>query len=404
MKRTMKYLPLLITVLLLLCGPALADSREITRDCRFKATVNPTDVFEVMTDNYSTYWTGQAGEMKIRLPEKTSAQGIHLSFFMEAVPVTVEALDASGNVIASAEYSDRYLNAWIPLVSESAYRVCPTEEKALLRLSRVRVYSGDTIPQDAQIWHEPEGPADLLLIVTHPDDDLIWFGGLLPTYAGERGINVVVACAATQGAMKVGRLNEFLDGEWVCGVTNYPVFGPFADFQAKSVQAVTKRWGKNAMEAWCTGLIRRFKPKVVVTQDLRGESGHMQHKVLAAAVAEAVTAWCGDPAKDPESAAEYGVYVPQKLYIHRYRQNEIFMDWNEPLASFGGESSAQVAHRAFKKHVSQRNTHYRIYMGGPLDSRYLGLYFSSVGDDVLKNDLFEHVVTDSPGENAGSAG
>ena len=43
----------------------------------------------------------------------------------------------------------------------------------------------------------------MLQIVTHPDDDLIWFGGLLPLYAGERGMNVLVAYASTQGALKV---------------------------------------------------------------------------------------------------------------------------------------------------------------------------------------------------------
>ena len=204
-------------------------------------------------------------------------------------------------------------------------------------------------------------------------------------------MNVLVAYAATQGALKVGRFNELLDGLWTCGVTAYPVLGPFADFQVNSVQAVVNRWGDGAAQAWCTGLIRRYRPKVVVTQDLRGESGHMQHQALSQAVVDAVTEWSGNKKRDPESAAAYGVYTPQKLYIHRYRENEIFMDWDRPLRAFCGKTGAQVAREAFRKHVSQRNTHYKIYTSGPMDSRYLGLYFSTVGPDVEKNDLFEHV-------------
>ena len=204
-------------------------------------------------------------------------------------------------------------------------------------------------------------------------------------------MNVLVAYAATRGAMKAGRYNELLDGLWTCGVRSYPILGPFPDFHTTKIPPVTKRWGEGEAQRWCTGLIRQYRPRVVVTHDLRGESGHGQHKAVAQAVADAVTAWAGDADRDPESAAAYGTYTPQKLYIHRYRQNEIFMDWDRPLQAFDGRSGAQVAREAFKHHVSQRGTHYHIYTSGPMDSRYLGLYFTRVGEDVQKNDLFENV-------------
>ena len=91
------------------------------------------------------------------------------------------------------------------------------------------------------------------------------------------------------------------------------------------------------------------------------------------------------------SAGEFGVFTPQKLYVHRYRKNEIFLDWEQPLSAFDGKTGAQVAREAFRKHVSQRNTHYTIFLSGPNDSRYLGLYFTTVGEDTEKNDVFEHV-------------
>ena len=390
-KFPLKLTLLLSAVLLLLCGAAFAESREITMDCRFTATFMSDDARRVTDDDYNNYWHSTGGVLNVRLPAGITAQGIQLSFLEEAVPVTVEAADVSDNVTGQAVYDQRYLNAYIPLPSDGYYHISATDPKTELRLNRVRVFSGDEMPPDAQNWREPEGPVDLLHIVTHPDDELIWFGGLLPTYAGERGMNVLVAYAATHGALKTGRLNELLDGLWVCGVRSYPIMGPFPDFQVESIPAVVKRWGENAAQAWCTGLIREFRPKVVVTHDIRGESGHMQHQTLSLAVIDAVTEWAGDASRDPESAAAFGVYTPQKLYIHRYRQNQIYLDWEKPLKAFGGKTGAEIARAAFRKHVSQKNTHYTIYLQGPMDSHYLGLYFSTVGEDVEKDDIFENV-------------
>ena len=378
--------------------PALGESAEITGDCRFTATVNASLAPRVGTDNYATSWNGTGGSLTVTLPAGATARGIQLCFLKDAVPVSVEALGADGAVTARADYRDRYLNAWIDLPSTSAYRISTVSPDEPISLGRVRVFTGDGLPADAQTWREPEGPVDLLQIVAHPDDELVWFGGLLPTYAGERGLNVLVAYAAVRGPMKSGRFNELLDGLWTCGVTAYPVFGPFSDFHVKSVRAVIKRWGEGVAQAWCTGLIRQFRPRVVVTHDIRGESGHAQHQTVSQAVIDAVTELSGDPAFDPDSAALYGVHTPQKLYIHRYRNNEIFMGWDEPLSRFGGKTSAEVARDAFRKHVSQRGTHYHIYLTGPLDSRYLGLYFTAVGPDEAGNDLFEHVHMAGDGE------
>ena len=378
-------------ILFLTCHAAGAEYRELTYECRFTAVLRSNEVRRVTDENYGRIWNGKGDVMSVRLPAGEHARGIQLSFFRNAVPVVVEALDASGAVTGEAVYEDRFLNAYIPLACDGTYHIRASDPAADLRLNRVQVFAGDEIHPDAQTWQEPEGAMDLLQIVTHPDDDLIWFGGLLPTYAGERHMKVLVAYAATRGALPAGRFNELLDGLWTCGVRLYPEFGPFADFHAQSVPMVTSRWGAGAAEAWCTGLIRHYRPKVVVTQDLRGESGHVQHKALAQAVVDTVTEWAGNADRDPESAAAYGLYTPQKLYIHRYRQHEIFMDWDRPLSAFNGKTGAQVAREAFHKHVSQRKTHYRIYMSGPMDSRYLGLYFSAVGEDADKNDLFEHV-------------
>ncbi len=383
---------LLVSAFALLLGAAArADSKNISLDCRYTATVDVKQATRVTSQDYGTYWVGTGGALNVRLPAGVQGQGVQVSFFETAVPVAVESLNRDGEVTGRVTYEGRYLNAYLALPSDGAYRVSALDEAAVLRLSRVQVFSGDSLPPEAQRWHEPEGPVDLLQIVTHPDDELLWFGGLLPLYAGERQMNVLVAYAAMHGALKTSRYNELLDGLWECGVHAYPIFGPFNDFQVKTMPAVIKRWGEGACEAWCTGLIRQYRPKVVVTHDLHGESGHMQHRVVAEAVTQAVTVWCGDAARDPDSAEKYGVYTPQKLYLHRYRENQLYMDWDQPLSAFNGKTGVEVARAAFRRHYSQRKTHYHIYVSGPLDSHYLGLYYTAVGPDEAKDDLFEHV-------------
>ena len=85
-------------------------------------------------------------------------------------------------------------------------------------------------------------------------------------------------------------------------------------------------------------------------------------------------------------------FSPSKLYLHRWRENEIVFDWSQPLSAFGGRSGFDVADEAFKKHVSQKKTHYHVYRNGTYDSQRMGLYWSAVGPDEAKNDIFEHVV------------
>ena len=58
---------------------------------------------------------------------------------------------------------------------------------------RDSVFSDGELPDWVQQWEPTPKKADLLLLVAHPDDELIFFGGTIPTYAVEKNMNVVVA-------------------------------------------------------------------------------------------------------------------------------------------------------------------------------------------------------------------
>ncbi|MBQ8080694.1 MAG: PIG-L family deacetylase [Clostridia bacterium] len=379
---------LLIGLFLLLLPPAWAEeAQDITDQCRVTATTNLSHAVRALYNRYDRYWQSDGGHLIIRLPEGKKAQGLSLSFYGEAGDILIEAQDAAGEWQPAGEYHDRFLNAYVKAAGENALRLSATGDQGV-RINGLSVWGEGELPASVQRWTELTGEADLLQIVTHPDDDLIWFGGLLPTYAGELQKKVMVAYAAA-GTSQL-RKNELLDGLWTCGVTYYPAIGDFADFHAKNAATAARRWGEGRIEQWCVSLIRRYRPQVVVTHDLEGESGHAQHILVANAVVRAVMELAGDPAYDDGTEEGQTAYTPDKLYLHRYRQNEIVMDWTRPLSRFGGKSGFEIARQAFKKHVSQSNTHYAVYLSGPNDSRRLGLYFTQVGPDERKDDLFEH--------------
>ena len=95
---------------------------------------------------------------------------------------------------------------------------------------------------------------------------------------------------------------------------------------------------------------------------------------------------------ESESAAEYGLWTVQKLYLHLYGDDPLELDWNVPLSSLGGRTGLQAAQDAYALHVTQQNTNYVVTDEGPYSCALFGLAYTTVGKDVARNDLFENVV------------
>jgi hypothetical protein len=67
------------------------------------------------------------------------------------------------------------------------------------------------------------------------------------------------------------------------------------------------------------------------------------------------------------------------------------MDWQVPLAAFGNRTAFSVAEEALLKHKSQHPLNDDMAESGRYDCRKFGLYMSTVGEDVRKNDFFENI-------------
>lgn len=129
---------------------------------------------------------------------------------------------------------------------------------------------------------------------------------------------------------------------------------------------------------------------MVVTQDFRGEYGHGAHRVVADAASKCIH-YAADSEKFPASAENYGIWQVKKLYVHLYGENQLRMDWHQPLNAFDGKDSMTVATEALNCHVSQILAGWEMTEGGDMDNALFGLYYTAVGPDEAGNDLMEHI-------------
>ena len=255
----------------------------------------------------------------------------------------------------------------------------------------IYAFTAGDLPDWVQLWEPILERADLLALPTHADDEHLFFGGILPTYAGERKLRVQVAYLTNHWDDRV-RPHELLDGLWTVGVTAYPLISDFPDLYASkdSLAAAESVYGKDKIREYQVELLRRFRPKVVVGHDLNGEYGHGAHILNAVTLIEAL-GQSGDRTKYPESADYYGIWEVPKAYLHLYPENQITLEWDEPLQNFDGATGFDMAVKGFAKHVSQQN-YFAVQRGGTWqDCRIFGLAHSLVGYDTVGNDLFENV-------------
>lgn len=305
--------------------------------------------------------------------------------------------------------TDGYLHEFLDLEREFGYapsRIQISFENGDAKLAEVHAFTAGEVPDWVQIWQPPlEGETDLALFSTHGDDEQLFFAGMLPYYARELGYNVQVVYMTGHRNMSVRRSHEMLNGLWAVGIKNYPVFGPFGDYNTTSRAAAYQIYRNKGITredilSFVVENIRRFRPKVAVGHDLDGEYGHGMHMVYAELLCEAVGI-ASDSLQYPESAEDYGTWDVPKTYLHLYPDQKIVMDWDIPLLSFDGMTAFEVTKElGFPCHESQQ-TFFRYYFSGVEKASDIrenspcefGLYRSTVGEDVQKKDFFENVTT-----------
>ncbi|MBR2662057.1 MAG: phosphodiester glycosidase family protein [Clostridia bacterium] len=398
-------LPILL-ILLLLAVPAMAEEAEnLTAGLTVKVVDKPGKTGAITDGSYKSYW--ESSEIKgpwVVISSDKPIYGLYLCF--RQMPETYVIQKANGDdwVTVAEGGEPRYHHVFFELDGLKKIRILSTmEKKQAMGFNEIYAFGAGEVPDWVQRWEEPVEKADLLFLVAHPDDELLFTGGAIPTYAVEKGRNVAVAYLSFSNTT---RRSEALNGLWAMGIRNYPVFGPFSDRYAKTGKAkdaYKEAGGKQKVLDWVSELYRRFRPEVVVTHAEDGEYGHPQHKMVADAAKECF-ALAADPVQSPESYQAYGTWQVKKLYLHLYGEgaDQTVLDWDQPLSAFNGKTGAELAAEAFALHVTQKG------MGTKIRGKFVeftvedtgrkmfpydhfGLQSTTVGPDEAKNDFLEHI-------------
>ena len=383
---------LLLTLALLLPLAALAEeAQDITRECVVnKQTWNEKKPDQVRDDDHATYYKGQA--ITITAPEGQQIGALLIEWQVQPkVDVVLLRSDDGSKFTEITRAECKYAQQLIVLDSPEMI-VRFKAASGQMEVNEIVVLTPGEIPASIPQWKDAPEKVDLMLFSTHPDDEVLWFGGLLPYYAGEQDKEVLVVNAVFS---TYRRKLELLDALWTCGVDNYPIFFGFADNNG-SLKEIKKKWQGRAYhpDNGPVEVIRQYKPDVVVLQDFQGEYGHNAH-ILFTQLASKGVENAAISGQHKESEEKYGLWDVPKTYVHLYAENQIDMDWDVPLARFGGKTGLEVAAEALECHVSQMDENAAWQMSdvssGQYDNSLFGLWRTTVGPDVLKNDLFENI-------------
>ncbi len=387
---SLRIAAILLSLLMMIpMSGSAAEGIEITQQCRITATGLRKN-WQMATDrNFKTTWgrsDSKALTVTIVLPEGVDQGGLYLCFAAE--PAGLELYGDDEDRPFYSETGKGFAHRYIPFEGRESLRLVLWGEPGRgFSLSEFYVLSGAVPPAWVQRWEEPLERADLLVLVAHPDDELLWMGGAIPYYATERGLDVAVAYMTCANSL---RRSEMLNGLWTAGIRHYPDIGSFRDKRLSGMKDSYDLWGgQEKVEERVVSLYRRLRPQVVLSHDLKGEYGHPAH-IITARAAVAAAELAADAGAFSLSLGSDDVWNLPKLYLHLYSDNPIEMDWEMPLDSLKGATSLDIAREAFDQHRSQRSR-YSVEVKGPHSAALFGLARSTVGQDILKNDLFENI-------------
>ncbi len=394
MKKTI-FLLVLAALLCLGVASLAEEAQDISAQATFSATSKKQNLKNLTDRKWASAWQGQKGQSKLEINSPTPIHGLYICWKQEPRAFAIQTKQG-GKWVDVQHFDDQYIaHQYYPLDGLTSIRLVPDKDTGKnFGIEELFLLGAGEVPGWVQRWQPTHEDADIMLLFAHPDDEVLFFGGTLPYYGAERGYKVVPAVFTFASPL---RRSELLNSLWLLGITHYPVLGTFEDRYARDLNAAYKNHGTRKVNEFITGLIRQYKPEVIITHDVNGEYGHGVHRLMADAARKGI-GYAQDSSRYPDSFEKYGTFAVQKLYLHLYKEKGrdavMEMDWDQPLTAFGGKTGYEMAVEAYDLHLSQHR--YEQYKVEPRDARHssyrFGLALTTVGEDVLKNDFMENVV------------
>ena len=258
------------------------------------------------SERYSPYET-------IRLTWENAPEApAYLCIQWNEIPVNVllRQTDAGGALLSEV-YADPVYDAVIPLSKGTAALTIAAGPKGM-DLTRLALFSEGTLPAPFYPWQDTPKGMDYLIVSTHPDDDVLFMGGVIPIYGMERGYIGTVAYVTNPSRHRVNEANKCA---WEMGARFRPIFLGLQDVREDYKDTHSERFLPEAVTLALVRMLREYRPLVVFSHDVNGEYGHWQHKIVSAAIRDACRL-CADPTYDALSYEEFGTWEVKKCYLH----------------------------------------------------------------------------------------
>lgn len=371
---------------LLLTGPLQdAHAAELTPNLKLStggSTANLTD-----TSHYTTVTLQKEDTITVTSSDGSPIYGLYISWDTPVASwtLTTDSVDLTCG-------TQGFLHEYIALDTPSSSLTIHIPA-ASTKVDGIRIFSEGELPHDVQVWNPPCERADIMVVSSHSDDEILFMGGALTLYAYEydADIQVVYMCEFRSTGQAV-REHEKLDGLWEAGIRFYPTCGNFYDKYCNDLAHAHTLYSYDDMTEFLVKQIRDSKPQVIVTHDIFGEYGHGYHILTCRALLNAIDL-ASVATEYPESAEAYGVWDTPKTYLHLHNVNAIKLDLRTPIEEdYAGRTALDILKAAYKKHVSQQR--YRFYVSDDYEHSCAdyGLYRSLVGRDTT-NDLLCNITT-----------
>jgi len=189
----------------------------------------------------------------------------------------------------------------------------------------------------------PLDGVDVMLVCAHPGDEYLFLGGVLPLYAGEQGRSTVVVylCESNEESQSSAKKALLRFGDKA-----QAVFGSFSANYASTEEEQLQYWNSREVITYLVGIIRQYKPAVVLTHQPLGEYGNGAHIVASNSTFMAVR-YAPDSGRYPESSASYGAWQVQRLFFHQYGENLITLDRSQPIARFNDMTALEMDQQGY---------------------------------------------------------
>lgn len=284
------------------------DAEDLTDRCKVELDSVGRLVSALDGDTQTACTVYANRSMTVSWTDDVPAASVFLAFSGNLTPYSILQYDADGTLLSE----EAGPCVWNHLVKpmEATRRLTVRAGAENVRINTLAVFGEGEVP-NYHPWAPTPEKLDYLLVAMHPDDDILFLGGVIPIYGAEQGRE---GTALYMASRERRRVDEAMNGAWTMGLRNEPLFGGFRDIAGAMRSQYPHEFLDYQVAYYLVEQIRKYRPEVVVTQDLEGEYGHWQHRVMAKAVLEAVQ-HANDPTYHAASAKTYGTWEVKKLYF-----------------------------------------------------------------------------------------